>query len=141
MSRTAGWWLGLALLGATAAARADTGLELAHECMQAMRLHALGLEALEIDAVVEGVYCVGYVMGVMEGLVRAEEIGSRPARIGNRFCPPESGIEAEEAVLAFLRWAEQHTAELDEPARVAVQRALAEAYPCAAEKRRPKRAQ
>lgn len=128
-------------LGA-ANASADTGRDLAGQCQQALRLNVLGVEALEIDAVIEGVYCVAYIGGLIDGLIVAEEeIEPRSARARPTVCLPADGLDMAQAVRVVLAWLEGHPDDLAEPARGVVHRALSDAFPCerkrSATKKRP----
>ncbi|MCU0936835.1 MAG: hypothetical protein MUF66_12420 [Gammaproteobacteria bacterium] len=128
--------LAAVLCCAAAPAPADNGRDLAAQCQQALRLNALGVEALDVDEVIEGVYCVGYIGGLLDGMIVAEEeIEPRSARARPTVCLPPDGLDMAQAVRVVLAWLEGHPEDLSEPARVAVHRALADAFPC--ERKRP----
>lgn len=112
-------------------ASADNGRDLAGQCQQALRLNVLGVEGLDIDSIIEGVYCVAYIGGVLDGLIVAEEdIEPRAARARPTICLPPTGLDMAQAVRVVLAWLEEHPEGLNEPARVVVHRALAESFPC-----------
>lgn len=116
---------------AAMSAPADTGRDLAAQCQQALRLNVLGVEALEIDDVIEGVYCVAYIGGLLDGLIVAEEeVEPRSARARPTVCLPPDGLDMAQAVRVVLAWLEGHPDDLAEPARVVVHRALNDSFPC-----------
>ena len=117
-------------LGALSAP-ADNGRDLAGQCHQALRLNVLGVEGLDIDSIIEGVYCVAYIGGLLDGLIVAEEdIEPRAARARPTICLPPTGLDMAQAVRLVMAWLEEHPEGLSEPARVVVHRALAESFPC-----------
>ena len=110
---------------------ADNGRDLAAQCQQALRLNVLGVEGLDIDSIIEGVYCVAYIGGLLDGLIVAEEdIEPRTARARPTICLPPTGLGMAEAVRLVMAWLEDHPEGLSEPARVVVHRALVESFPC-----------
>ncbi len=144
MTRTQAYLSALAAVLCCAAEplMADTGRDLAAQCQQALRLNVLGVEALDVDEVIEGVYCVGYIGGLLDGMIVAEEeIEPRSARARPTVCLPPDGVDMAQAVRVVLAWLEGHPDDLAEPARVVVHRALVDSCPCerkrSATKKRP----
>ena len=139
MRSTTKWILAGLLAAHAGTAPADTGHDLVQQCEQALRLNALGIEGVDTDTVVEGVYCVGYVGGVIDGLKLAEDLRQAPSGARSILCLPSSGLDLAQAVRLLLEWADEHPDDLDEPAPVVVHRALAGTFRCDIEKARPKR--
>jgi len=139
MRATTNWMLAGLLMAQAGSAAADTGHDLIQQCEQALRLNALGMEAVGPDALVEGVYCVGYVGGVVDGLKLVEDLRQTPSGVKSILCLPVGGLDMGQAIRLLLDWADQHPEELDLPASLVVHRALANTFRCDLERARPKR--
>ena len=101
-----------ALLGAPAAAQTDTA-------------ELTGRELYELCAR-DDEFCVGFVAGAVS-TTRAWALGGGLATVP--FCLPD-GVTYEQLARAYVAWAEQNPARLDEVASVAVHEAVAAAAPC-----------
>ena len=113
---------------AWSAAAVENAHELASYC-QSLEGGAKGAgRHIYIPRTREALICWGYMQGMQDLSVLADENGRRIMRA----CPPEQ-MTMVQLIRSFIRYASTHRSELPGNAVVAVLRALREAYPCGAE--------
>jgi Rap1a immunity proteins len=111
-------------------AAVENAHELAGDC-QSLERGAKGAgRHIYIPRTREALTCWGYMQGMQDLSVLADENGRRIMGA----CPPEQ-MTTLQLIRLFVRYASTHRSELPGNAVVAVFRALGEAYPCRAEHR------
>jgi Rap1a immunity proteins len=124
--------LSIGLVATLAFAWSATAVENAHELAGYCRSLERGAKSagrhIYIPATQEALTCWGYMQGMQDLSVLADEEGHRIMGA----CPPEQTTTLQ-LIRSFVRYARAHRSELVGNAVVAVFRALREAYPCPAE--------
>lgn len=70
-------------------------------------------------------YCLGYISGYVDGM------SVESVRTGvNRYCAPETGATYDQYVLIVQKWLKDHPEKLHTPKMMAIEQALADAFPC-----------
>jgi Ssp1 endopeptidase immunity protein Rap1a len=113
---------------ASSAAAVENARELAGYCQSLERGAKAAGRHIYIPRTREALTCWGYMQGMQDLSVLADENGGRIMGA----CPPEQ-MTTLQLIQLFVRYASTHRSELPRNAVVTVFRALGEAYPCGAE--------
>lgn len=113
-------------LSASALAQ-TTGRDLLHKCEVITHLQS---EQNSTDSLAYGLYCMGYVTGILDLIEDAQIQSGTPSNEGFHVCLPNTGITNEETTRVVVKWLQDHPAKLHIPAPQAVVAALKLAYPC-----------
>jgi Rap1a immunity proteins len=119
--------LGTSSAAQEAQSQGDTGVNLLHQCNDAMRFVDGSAKGAEIAS---GVTCLGYLSGFLDGYTVTEFIDqSRNNFSSSPMCLPD-GITAEQGVRIVVKWLTDHPERLHESQRILVMTALVQAFPC-----------
>ncbi len=108
--------IGLSLLAPQTGAAQNQAINLLRQCegREPASAPELGLLA-----------CASYLAGFIDMHSIAEAYGASTG-----FCMPRQGIQNEQAVRVYVKWANDHPEKLHESARLSVLWAMSDAFPC-----------
>jgi hypothetical protein len=119
--------LGTSSAAQEAQSQGDTGIDLLHQCDDALRMGG-GSTTVEI---MSGVNCLGYLRGFFDGYVVTEFLDqSRNNFSSSPMCLPDGGISAEQMARIVGKWLTDHPERLNESQKILVMAALVQAFPC-----------
>jgi hypothetical protein len=112
----------------TVAQEKHTGMELHHECEAVANEHPTGIDAAN------GLYCMGYLQGVVEAFRQWEGMTDSVSKFTTLHtyppgCIPD-GVTAGEVVKVVIKYLNDNPNKLHERQYIVVIDALATAYPC-----------
>lgn len=99
------------------------GMQLLRACTAA--LDQVDRKGVAADQMVQGIWCMGYLSGLLDGLAVMSWKGG-----AIRVCMPERGVENEQALRIVVKYLREHPESLHESARSLAVSAIAEAFPC-----------
>ena len=105
-------------------ASADDGNKRLGECSTALRM--VGGGQLDLSQINDAASCIGFVYGFASGYQAGQSISGGKAD----YCPPASVSTTAQLIRIFVKYLNDHPAELRRTDSVLLRQALVEAYPC-----------
>ena len=108
-----------------------SGSQLLQRCEAALKIGAGNkvLKATDMQDAVDGSYCRGYVLGVVDGLVNAKELLRKADETGTLYCIPNNA-DSNQFVRVVNKYLNDNPATLNNLAGVLVLKSVVDAFPC-----------
>jgi hypothetical protein len=115
----------LFMAGSPKASAADTGSILLQKCRAAEQTRMTASESSDYS------YCVGYITGVLDGLLLNQRTIDEFGKIPTKFiCIPAEGIDIDQMVLIVTKFLKDNPEKLHYEAGILIRNAMVKAFPC-----------
>jgi hypothetical protein len=88
-------------------------------------LDGFNSDSADVKETMDAAHCAGMVTGFNDMAVLVGQIVKREV-----YCVPKEGLEAGQVIRVYMKWLEDHPAELHDTARILFLQAMRESFPC-----------
>jgi len=116
-------WAVFAVVGYLASAKAETGNDIINLCGPMIR--GLSGDPADIAETLQASHCAGFVAGMNDMATVLMDLFERKL-----YCLPREGLELGQILRVFIKWLEEHPADLHGTARTLFIQSMRDNFPC-----------